>query len=74
MVSGSTVSSAAGGGLTAGIGTAISSLARAMFALPPALASSRSGGCDETVGDGDAVGVAGEVGEHCFWPGEGGLA
>src|ERR1700758_2980501 len=28
---------------------------------------------EATVGDGDAVCVAGEVGEHCFWPGEGRL-
>src|SRR6516162_2991684 len=28
---------------------------------------------EATVRDGDAMGVAGEVGEHCFWPGEGRL-
>src|SRR6266581_8797852 len=28
---------------------------------------------EATVRDGDAMGVAGEIGEHCFWPGEGRL-
>ena len=28
---------------------------------------------EATVRDGDAMGVAGEIGKHCFWPGEGRL-
>src|SRR5215470_7761159 len=28
---------------------------------------------EAAVRDGDAMGVAGEIGEHCFWPGEGRL-
>src|SRR5262245_58963334 len=28
---------------------------------------------EASVRDGDAMGVAGEIGEHCFWPGEGRL-
>src|SRR5262244_2717509 len=28
---------------------------------------------EPAVGDGDAMGVAGEIGKHCFWPGEGRL-
>ena len=28
---------------------------------------------EATVRDGDAMGVAGEIGQHCFWPGEGRL-
>src|SRR5215468_2700832 len=30
-------------------------------------------GNEATVRDGDAMGVAGEIGKHCFWPGEGRL-
>src|SRR5215468_8860577 len=33
----------------------------------------RVGGDQATVGDGDAMGVAGEVGQHLLWPGEGTL-
>src|SRR5215468_10767306 len=35
--------------------------------------ATRIEGNEATVCDGDAMGVAGEIGQHCFWPGEGRL-